>query len=200
MSELEKLYNTVLNYAEEVPFSNSDWQNRQAIVNDEKTGCRAFRHASLRIMNRIQALRECQYNISKTEIEVKILERKIAESTDELENELTRLEIDHKRSHMPYTRKLAKDAIREIESLWPVLESMGKISRKQFEEEEQLHYEAKHKIALPKKDDLFERITQGLVATLPNLEEEIKLLDVNTTSDLKVKLSSESRCRNVKTY
>ena len=105
-------YEQFIELIEEVPFGNSDWQNRHAIVNEEKTPARAYRHAALRIMNRLQALKELKYNKAKQDIVIRILKRDMASEPDELKRELIALEIEHKTSGEAYTKKLANDAIK----------------------------------------------------------------------------------------
>ena len=138
---------------EEVPFGNSDWQNRQAIVNCELTPERAYRHASLRIMNRLQALSECYYSLRKEDIEVKKLERKLSTEQDDLERELLQIEISRKASNRPYTKKLIQDAIQEIESLQPVIQSIGKLTREKFEAGEGEHFRLKYHNQATRKND-----------------------------------------------
>lgn len=161
---IEKLYESVVHLVEDIPFGNSDLQNRMVIVNDEKTPCRAARHAGLRIMNRIEALRENYYSLRKNDIEIRMLERDKANVRDDLQKELLQLEIERRLSGMRYTKKLIKDAIREIEVLIPVLDAVGKITREQFEKEEREHYRLKHPdIEVPPEDcDLYARITKEL--------------------------------------
>lgn len=158
MTDIAIVYRQIVETIEEVPFGNSDAQNRNAIVNEERTPCRAYRHAALRIMNRLEALREAQYNLRKREIEIRMLESDRAAAKDPLKIELLDLEIEHRRSADPYTQKFIKDAVREIESLWPVIASMGKLTRAQFEAEEALHYEKKHGLKLARDHDLYAQI------------------------------------------
>ena len=150
-------YEQFLELIEEVPFGNSDWQNRNAIVNDEKTPARAYRHAALRIMNRLQALKELKYNKAKQAIEIRILKRDMANELDELKRELIVLEIEHKTSSEAYTKKLANDAIKEIQCLWPIIESLGKLSREAFESQEAIHFEKKANIK-SLENDLYNEI------------------------------------------
>lgn len=174
---IEKIQEQILALVEDVPFGNSDAQNRLAIVDGEHTPCRALRHAALRIINRLEAMRECEYAMRRREIEIKMLERDLANEPDELKRELIALDIEQKRGGSAYTRKLFKDAVREIESLWPVLQAMGKVTRDQFEAEEIGHYAAKHKQELNFSNDLFARIGKG--AALPPLAELLALTDQN---------------------
>lgn len=158
----------------EVPFGNSDYQNRQAIVNDELTPMRAYRHAALRITNRLNALMESYYHLRRTNIEIQKLERGLALETDELERELLQIDIEQKRAGLPYTKKLVADAIREIESLYPVIETLGKVTREQFELEEGDHFAKK--LGVPAQiaqqaDDLYQSIT-GIVSAVRALPDK----------------------------
>ena len=148
---------------EEGPFGNYDYQNRQAIVNDELPPMRAYRHAALRITNRLLALTESYYQLRRADVEIRKLERRLTTETDDLEKEMIVIDIDQKRAQMPYTRKLVADAIREIESLYPVIEKLGKVKRDQFEIEEGQHFGKK--LNLPpaiafQADDLYQQITK----------------------------------------
>jgi hypothetical protein len=140
---VSKILNNIINLIEEIPFGNSDFQNRLVIVDNELSPHRAYRHAALRIINRLQALNECYYGLKKASIEIKRLERKLSTEQDELEKELIQIEIEQKKNGLPYTQKLIKDAIREIESLYPIIEKIGKMSREDFEACEKKHFETK---------------------------------------------------------
>jgi len=150
---ISKILNHVLDLVEEVPFGNSDFQNRLVIVDNEMSPHRAYRHAALRIIDRLNALNECYYNLRKTSIEIKKLERKLLEETDPLEKELIEIEIEQKKSTLPYTQKLIKDAIREIESLYPIIENIGKLSREEFEKLEKQHFKNKLENSLKGKHE-----------------------------------------------
>lgn len=180
--KIENIQAKVLEIVESVPFGNSDTQNRVAIINREGTPCRALRHAALRIMNRLEAMRECQYSIRRREIEIKILERDLTGETDELKRELIALDIEKKRSGDAYTQKLFKDAMREVESLWPVLQAMGTITREQFEVEEIAWYANRHGIDVSLSGDLYEKIKALPSAahnTLPGLSDLMARLSVH---------------------
>ncbi len=165
LNELKDIGTTFAGFIDtiaEVPFGNSDYQNRQAIVNDELTPMRAYRHAALRITNRLNALMESYYHLRRTDVEIKQLERKLVEEKDDLAKELIAIDIEQKRSMRPYTQKLVNDAIREIESLYPVIEKLGKVKREDFEIEEGEHFAKK--LGLPpaiaaQADDLYKAIT-----------------------------------------
>ena len=174
-TELNALYTQVLAVAENIPFGNSDWQNRHAIVNEELTPYRALRHSLLRIMNRFEALRHARYELRKRDIEVRQLQRALSKSSDPLERELIELEIEHKLETDAYTKKLIYDAVREIESLWPVIESVGVVSREEFERQEAEHFQRKCNLT-SSSNDLYREITGlSLGAELPRLLDELLL-------------------------
>lgn len=164
---IEDLQAQLLALVEHVPFGNSDTQNRVAIVNDEGTPYRALRHSALRVMNRLEALRECQYTLRRREIEIKLLQRDLASEQDELRRELIALDIEQKRSGDAYTKKLIKDAIREIESLWPIIQARGGVTREEFELEEVEWYAKKHGISVDKGADLYHHIASDPREALP---------------------------------
>ncbi len=151
---------TFIDQVAEVPFGNSDYQNRHTIVNDERTPMRAYRHAALRITNRLNALIEAYYHLRRTDVEIRQMERRLKTEPDDLECELLALDIEQKRALLPYTQKLVNDAIREIETLYPVIEKLGKVKREQFEIEEGEHFALKlNAPAGPEGNGLYENIT-----------------------------------------
>lgn len=155
-TDADKLQTTIENFLSvvaEVPWGNSDFQNKQSVVNRELTPERAYRHASLRIMNRLQALNEAYYSLKKSDIEVRKLERKLTTESDDLERELIQLEIDKTLSTRSYTQKLVADAIQEVKSLEPIIAAMGKLSRERFEDAEPLHFKKRYKNQLEQKSD-----------------------------------------------
>lgn len=143
--DLEK---EILYISDEIPFGNSDFQNRMASVNGEMSPHRALRASCLRIMDRIQALRECYFSLKEKEIEIKKLERDYEKQEDDLEKELIKIKIERTMSGMAYTQKLIKDAIREIESLYPIVKSIGKMTREEFESYEREHFKKKYELAI----------------------------------------------------
>lgn len=173
--KVDDIYNTVLELFESVPFGNSDFQNRLVIVNKERTPARAYRHAALRIMNRLEALKEAHYNIRRRQIEIKLLERDLANEKDDLKKQLIEIEIEEKRSGERYTQKLVADAVQEIRSLWPVIQAIGKLPRQEFEDQEALHYREKHGEAVALEGDLYGAI-QALGQNTPDLPDIPKLL------------------------
>jgi hypothetical protein len=150
---VSEILKKVIDLVEEIPFGNSDFQNRLVIVDNELSPHRAYRHAALRVIDRLKALNECYYNLRIQEIEIKKLERKLEAEKDPLEKELIQIEIERKKSEIPYIRKLVKDAIREISVLYPVLEKIGKMTREEFESCEKSYFKKKLSNLLNGKND-----------------------------------------------
>lgn len=149
-NSVQNLMKELLDYSDEIPFGNSDFQNRHVIVDMEKSKHRAFRHASLRLMDRLTALNECYYKLREDDIEIKKLERKLNSEQDDLEKELIMIKIDKIRSTYPYTQKLIKDAIAEIKCLYPVIKSIGKLTKEEFEKGELEYFKEKYITQLSK--------------------------------------------------
>jgi len=139
---------------EEVPFGNSDFQNRFAVVDCEDSPHRAYRHAALRISDRLRALMECYYNLREKNIELAKLKRQLEKEEDDLEKELIMLKIEKTESEMPYLRKLIKDAVQEINSLLPIIRAVGKMTRSQFESMEKEHFERKYARLVAGENDI----------------------------------------------
>ena len=151
---IQQTIESFLKLVEEVPWGNSDWQNKNAVVNSELTPERAYRHASLRIMNRLQALNECYYTLKKDNLLIKKYKTQILKEDNEIERELLQLEVDKLLSNRPYTQKLVIDAIKEIESLSPIIQSIGKLTRDKFEAAEDQHFKVRYENLLTKNEAL----------------------------------------------
>lgn len=174
---IENLYAQLMSIVGEVPFGNSDFQNRAFVVDSEHTPARAYRHAALRIVDRINALQEAYYSRRRGAIQLKILQRDAANEEDELKRQLILLDIERATASAPYTDKLIRDAIREIESLWPIIAGLGALSRSKFEAGELGHFEKRLGKKIPIEGDLYETIralTNGDSSEVPDFK---RLLD-----------------------
>ena len=151
---INTLLNQVTDLVEHIPFWNSDFQNTNVVVNWEMSPHRWYRHASLRIMNRLNALNECYYWMRENESKIKRLNREIdrleknkPEDYDlDIEDKI--IEIEKIESWYSYTEKLIKDANQEIKSLTPILQAQWKMTRETFESMEKEHLLNIHKQCL----------------------------------------------------
>ena len=145
-NSIDKAITYLMDITDEIPFGNSDFQNQTAIVNSELTPYRALRHSALRINDRLRALNECYYNIKENDIKIERIDRQINRLKEnkpiDYDLDIRELENDKSKilSNYSYIKKLIKDAIAEINSLSPVVESIGKITKEQFESEEKDHF------------------------------------------------------------
>ena len=149
---INNLLTKVTDLVSEVPFGNSNFQNTHIVVNWEMSPHRGYRHASLRIMNRLNALNECYYSLKENDIKIKRLNRQIDRLNEnkpedfDLDVEEKEIEIEKTLSTYSYTHKLIKDAEQEIKSLTPILEAQGKMTRETFESMERDHLINLHKL------------------------------------------------------
>lgn len=147
---IQDISNNLLEIVGEIPFWNSDYQNKQVVVWWQLTPERAYRHSAIRINNRLKALNECYYSLQETELDIELLEREIEEleidkpKNYDLDIKRKELEIEKVRSNEPMTRKLIADAVAEVNSLLPIINSMWKVSKEQFELWEVEHFKQLH--------------------------------------------------------
>lgn len=158
---LSKYYKNFLEFykhfyelVEEIPFGNSNFQNQFFVIWYEHSNPRVYRAAALYISSKLEALLETYYNLKKQNIDIELLKREIAKlEAEKPENydlliEKKKLEIEEKNARLIHLEKLIKDAIVEIESLWPIIAEMWKITRAEFEAAEEEHYRKKMKFEL----------------------------------------------------
>lgn len=164
-ASIESAIKELAELCEEVPFGNSEFQNVTAIVNSEITPERAYRHSALRIMNRLNALNESYFFLRESDLKIRMIDREIEDLelrrpiNFDLEIEEREIQKQKILAQYPFTKKLIKDAIHEINTLRPVVEKIGKLSREKFEKAEAEHFRLKSKGAYSKK--LFEEIVSG---------------------------------------
>lgn len=128
----------------DIPFENSDFQNKAFVVAAQQTPARAYRALGLKLFSKINAVREYMYAREKTEIDLEEKEAAIAdERTNPFDRRRLELEIKHIRSGQRYSEKLLNDALFELNSLYAVFAEMHPYTRVQFEAEERAHFEAK---------------------------------------------------------
>jgi len=145
----------------EINWWNSDYQNQKVVVDWQRTKCRGYRHASLRINNRLNALSECETNLKKKNIERRRKLRKIEKLREEkkedwdLDIELLEVELMEEEWHTAMTKKMVKDCIWEINSLLPVINAIWKLSKEEFEKEEAEHFKQVHTAVIQWKNDSY---------------------------------------------
>lgn len=86
----EQIYELVENQS----WGMSDFQTRYFVVNSQVTNYRRVRQALLEIETRMAAKKQIERSRRKTEIQKQILERKLIQEPDDLEQELIKVDID----------------------------------------------------------------------------------------------------------
>ncbi|MCM8767945.1 MAG: hypothetical protein NC921_04085 [Candidatus Omnitrophica bacterium] len=141
---LLELYETF----KEIPFGNSDFQNKYFVINSQITKGRAFRALCLRLRDRINALLEAYYNLKKEDIDLEELQEKLEKETNPYEKRRIELDIAYKKLKRIDIKKLVDDALHEVNFLLSLYKQFPKITREQFELEEEEHFKKRLKIQM----------------------------------------------------
>lgn len=128
----------------DIPFENSDFQNRAFVVAAQQTPARAYRAIGLRMHAKIRAVKEYQYAQAKLEIDIEEREAKIAdERTDPFERRRLELENAKAQDESGWGKKLLNDALRELNCLYAEFKKLPRYTRAQFEAEEAKHFDGR---------------------------------------------------------
>lgn len=153
----------------DIPFENSEFQNKNFVIASQVTPERAYRAIGLRLSSKIRALKEAQFSIELENIDIAELEEKIADpNTNKWDRKRFQIEIDKKLSNRPFTKKLVNDAIAEVNTLYAQFKTYPTYTREQFEAGEQVHFETK-----------LVRQIQGIVGaheSLANMQADLPIL------------------------
>jgi hypothetical protein len=126
----------------DIPFENSKFQTDNFVIAGSITPARAYRSIGLRMMSKIEALREAKYSRKRMEIDIEELQEKIANpETNKFERRRAELDIEQKLESLPYADKLINDAVVELNYLYEHFKALPKYSREEFESEESIHFE-----------------------------------------------------------
>jgi len=128
----------------DIPFGNSDYQNKAFVMAAEMTPARAYRHIGLRMFNRLAAIKELKYNRQLEDIDIEEKEAEINNpSTSSFDVRRRKIEIDKLLDARTQTDKLLNDAIQELNCLYNEFKKFPNYTRLQFEREEELHFNLK---------------------------------------------------------
>ena len=180
MNEIEKIEQEVKNINinelyeafKEIPFGNSDFQNRYFVVNSQLTPARAFRAVCLRLRDRIRALMEAYYELQKENIDIEEMEEKVKTEANKYEEMRLEIEIEKKKMQRIDTEKLVQDAIHETKYLLKLYEELPHPKREEFEAEELEHFEKYLKVQLLPNGAL-----QSLLAIGKQVDDKLQLHD-----------------------
>lgn len=128
----------------DIPFENSDFQNRAFVVAAQLTPARAYRAIGLRMFAKIRAVKEALYGLQLADIDIEENEHKAARpEASPFERRRLAIENAKLRESRKWTEKLLNDALRELECLYGEFKKYPRYTREQFEEEERLHFTAR---------------------------------------------------------
>ena len=125
-----------------IPFENSDFQNRNFVLASQITPARAYRAIGLRMSAKLRAINELKYARQREQVDIDEWQS-IIDNPDSsgFDKRRAQINIDEKLSHHNYTDKLLNDAIHELNVLYAEFKKFPVYTREQFELEEQKHFE-----------------------------------------------------------
>lgn len=135
----------------DIPFGNSDFQNRKIVMEAQYTSCRAYRALGLRLFNRIAALRAASFNRRRIEVDIAEYRYLIEKTDNDFDRARYKINKEEKEAQLITEEKLINDAVVECCTLWNEVKKFPEFTRNDFEKEEPKHF----KIKLSKK-------TQGI--------------------------------------
>lgn len=128
----------------DIPFENSDFQNRAFVMATQQTPARAYRAIGLRMFAKIRAIKGYKLSQERQAIDIEEKREKIADPTtsrfDKRRLELDILEIEEAKT---WGEKLLNDALRELDCLYGEFRKLPRYNREQFEAEEREHFQLK---------------------------------------------------------
>jgi len=128
----------------DIPFENSDFQNKTFVVASQLTPARAYRAIGLRMFSKIRAVKENLFALQLADIDIEEKEYKLAQAdTGGFDKRRLVIEIAKDRESRNWINKLLNDALRELDCLYAEFQKFPKYTREQFEAEEAVHFQAR---------------------------------------------------------
>jgi len=125
----------------DIPFGNSDYQNKAFVMAAEMTPARAYRHIGLRMFNRIAAIKELKFSRLLEEVDIEEKQAEIDNpGTSPFDVKRRKIELEQIADRRAQTDKLLNDAIKELNCLYAEFKKFPKYTRLQFEAEEEQHF------------------------------------------------------------
>lgn len=103
----------------------SEFQSKSFVVNTEVTDHRKIQQVALEIRARIVGTGDSHYQTKKAEIEIRKLERSLAQEQDPLEKELLELEIEKRKFDVQNTKLIQYQSQLEIKKLLNILKEIA---------------------------------------------------------------------------
>jgi hypothetical protein len=166
----------------DIPFENSAFQTENFVIAGSITPARAYRSIGLRMMTKLNALREAKFHRLRMNIDIDELQEKINNpDTNKFDKMRAELDIQEKLEGLPYTDKLINDAVTELNLLYAHFKALPKYSRDEFELEERFHFEQRLQRQIEGKDGARESLInmQHDIQNILGFEENFKLTGEN---------------------
>ena len=126
----------------DIPFENSDFQNKAFVLAAQLTPARAYRAIGLRMSAKLRAIDELKYSRQREQVDIDEWQSIIDDpDTTVFAKRRAQIDIDQKLSIRNYTDKLLNDTIHELDLLYSEFQKFPRYTREQFELEEQKHFE-----------------------------------------------------------
>lgn len=128
----------------DIPFENSDYQNRAFVLAAQLTPARAYRALGLKLNSKLRAIDEFKFASLKEQVDLDEKQSIIEDQdTSTFAKRRAQIEIDQIYSNRRFTNKLLNDAIHELNVLYSEFKRYPSYTREQFESEEALHFDMK---------------------------------------------------------
>jgi len=126
----------------DIPFENSDFQNKVFGMSINQTSARAYRAIGLRMFSRLAAIEELKHSRALEDIDIEEMEENF-ESQGKYEQRRTTVEIAKKLSTRNYTDKLLNDALHELNFMYTEFKKFPTFTREEFEAQELNYFDKK---------------------------------------------------------
>ena len=154
----------------DIPFGNSDYQNKTFVMAAEMTPARAYRHLGLRMFNRISAIKELKFSRLLQAVDIDEKQAEIdSPGTSPFDVRRRKIELDQIADRQVQTDKLLNDAIKELNCLYAEFKKFPTYTRIQFEAEEEQHFVLK--LQHPENAALAMNMVKGFDAMLENTKQ-----------------------------
>ena len=144
-SKLTSIMEEIKDKMWDIPFGQSLFQTEKFIMGQYKTNGRLLRQAALELNNKITVVQKRAIAIEKTNIDIEELRAKLNPDSQHYEkNEFERrrleLELKEKTTESYLADKLLNDVKKEFEYIYSVFKKLPKMTREEFEKEEEDYY------------------------------------------------------------
>lgn len=155
LKELELAY-------KDIPFENSDFQNKAFVMASHQTPARAYRAIGLRMFSKVRAIKELKYSREIEDIDIEEWQQETGNSFEDRRN---KLKVAKKLEQRSWTDKLLNDAIKELDCLYAEFKKFPTYSRLEFEAQEVEYFTCKFDRAIKNRGN----------GTLESLESMVSL-------------------------